>query len=79
MGIVDEGRQAAGAGSKPNAGGAGGGGAVVDITMARTQTEAQEIIARTLMQQGLVNGSDEFQAKMDEAWRENNVASLPIQ
>ena len=79
MGIVDEGRKAAGAGSKPNAGGAGGGGAVVDITMARTQTEAQEIIARTLMQQGLVNGSDEFQAKMDEAWRENNVASLPIQ
>lgn len=79
MGIVDEGRQAAGAGSKPNAGGAGGAGAVVDITMARTQTEAQEIIARTLMQQGLVNGSDEFQAKMDEAWRENNVASLPIQ
>lgn len=78
MGIVDEGRRAAGAGSKP-AGGAGGGGAVVDITMARTQTEAQEIIARTLMQQGLVNGSDEFQAKMDEAWRENNVASLPIQ
>lgn len=79
MGIVDEGRQAAGAGSKPNVGGAGGGGAVVDITMARTQTEAQEIIARTLMQQGFVNGSDEFQAKMDEAWRENNVASLPIQ
>ena len=79
MGIVDEGRRAAGAGSTPNAGGAGGGGAVVDITMARTQTEAQEIIARTLMQQGLVNGSDEFQAKMDEAWRENNVASLPIQ
>lgn len=78
MGIVDEGRRAAGAGSKP-AGGAGGGGSVVDITMARTQTEAQEIIARTLMQQGLVNGSDEFQAKMDEAWRENNVASLPIQ
>jgi hypothetical protein len=79
MGIVDEGRQAAGAGSKPNAGGAGGAGAVVDITMARTQTEAQEIIARTLMQQGLVNGSDEFQAKMDEAWRENNVSALPIQ
>ena len=79
MGIVDEGRRAAGAGSEPNAGGAGGGGAVVDITMARTQTEAQEIIARTLMQQGLVNGSDEFQAKMDEAWKENNVASLPIQ
>ena len=79
MGVVDEGRQAAGAGSRPNAGGAGGGGAVVDITMARTQTEAQEIIARTLMQQGLVNGSDEFQAKMDEAWKENNVASLPIQ
>ena len=78
MGIVDEGRKAAGGGTEP-AGGAGGGGAVVDITMARTQTEAQEIIARTLMQQGLVNGSDEFQAKMDEAWRENNVASLPIQ
>ena len=78
MGVLDEGRRAAGAGSTP-AGGGGQGGAFVDISQARTQNEAQEIIARQLMQQGLVNGSAEFQAKMDEAWKDNNVSALPIQ
>lgn len=78
MGVLDEGRKAAGAGSAP-AGGGGQGGAFVDISQARTQNEAQEIIARQLMQQGLVNGSAEFQQKMDEAWKDNNVSALPIQ
>lgn len=81
MGVLDEGRKAAGGGTTPPAGGGGGngGGHVVDITMARTQTEAQDIIAQQLMQQGLVNGSQEFQDAMTQAWTDNNVASLPIQ
>ncbi len=79
MGVLDEGRRAAGGGTSVPAGGGGQGGAFVDVSQARTQNEAQEIIARQLMQQGLVNGSAEFQTKMDEAWKDNNVSALPIQ
>lgn len=80
MGVLDEGRKAAGAGTVPPAGGAGGGGGVtVDISMARTQNEAQEIIAKTLMQQGMMNGSKEFDEAMRQAWIDNNVKALPIQ
>lgn len=77
MGILDEGRKAAGGGTEPPAGG-GGGGAVVDVSAARTQTEAQEIIAQALMKQGMTNGSKEFQEAMTKAWRDNNIAKLPI-
>ena len=77
MGILDEGRRAAGGGTEPTAGG-GGGGAVVDVSAARTQTEAQDIIAQALMKQGMTNGSKEFQEAMTKAWRDNNIAKLPI-
>lgn len=77
MGILDEGRKAAGGGTEPPAGG-GGAGAVVDVSAARTQTEAQEIIAQALMKQGMTNGSKEFQEAMTKAWRDNNIAKLPI-
>ena len=77
MGILDEGRRQPGTGTKPPVGG-GGSSSSVDVSMARTQNEAQEIIAKSLMQQGLVNGSKEFQTAMDEAWQANNIASLPI-
>jgi hypothetical protein len=77
MGILDEGRKAAGGGTEPPAGG-GGAGAVVDVSAARTQTEAQDIIAQALMKQGMTNGSKEFQEAMTKAWRDNNIAKLPI-
>lgn len=76
MGVLDEGRKATGGGTKPvNTG--GGGNHVVDISGARTRTEAYEAIAQNLMGQGLVNGSDEFASAMQQAWKDNNVASLP--
>ena len=78
MGILDEGRQAAGGGTGALSGG-GGGGSAVSILNARTQTEAQEAIHSQLMQQGLINGSQEYQEAMTQAWKDNNVASLPIQ
>lgn len=78
MGILDEGRKQNGAGTKPPQGGAGGAGSAVDVSMARTQNEAQEMIAKSLMQQGMVNGTKEFQKAMDEAWEANNIKSLPI-
>ena len=78
MGVLDEGRKQQGGGTAPN-GGAGGGGSTVDISMARTQVEADDIITKQLMQQGLINGSAEFQEAKDAAWRDNNVSALPIQ
>ena len=78
MGILDEGRRQQGGGTKPPTQPGGGSGASVDVSMARTQNEAQEIIAKSLMQQGMVNGSKEFQQAMNEAWQANNIASLPI-
>lgn len=77
MGILDEGRRAAGGGTEPLTGGDGG-GAVIDVSAARTQTEAQDIIAQALMKQGMTNGSKEFQEAMTKAWMDNNIAKLPI-
>ena len=77
MGIVDEGRKASGGGTAAPAAG-GGSNAVIDITGARTQTEAQDIIARALMAQGMTNGSKAFQDAMTQAWKDNNVSSLPF-
>lgn len=79
MGILDEGRQQQGVGTHAPAGGVGNGGSVVDVSMARTQNEAQEIIVKQLMQKGLINGSKEFQDELNKAWTENNISSLPIQ
>ena len=79
MGVLEEGRKQTGAGSNEILG--GGSGAVgVDISGARTQDEAQEIIARQLMQQGKVNGSKEFSDAMAEAWKANKdvIKALPL-
>lgn len=76
MGILDEGRQQQGGGTHTPKD--GGGGSLLDVSMARTQNEAQEIIARSLMQQGMLNGSKEFQEAMNKAWADNNVSSLPL-
>ena len=78
MGVLDEGRKAEGISSKtphitPQ------GGIVLDLSGVRTQTEAQEVIAQTLMKQGMINGSKAFQEAMTQAWKDNNVSSLPIQ
>ena len=77
VGILDEGRKQEGSGTKPPQGG-GGSGAPVDVSQARTQTEAQDIIARQLMKQGMVNGSKAFQEAMTKAWKDNNISALPI-
>lgn len=78
MGVLDEGRKATGISTQtprvtPQ------GGIVLDLSGVRTQTEAQEVIAQTLMKQGLTNGSKAFQEAMTQAWKDNNVSSLPMQ
>lgn len=80
LGVLDEGRKAAGGGTNPPAGGTGGtggGGSAVDVTGAKTRVEANEAITAGLMAQGLTVGSNEFQTALSQAWTDNNVAALP--
>ena len=74
MGVLETGRNQGGAGTKPEGGNAGG----VSISGARTQDEAYEAIASSLMAQGMTIGSKEFDTAMSKAWTENNVKSLPV-
>ena len=79
MGVLDPGRVQTGAGTKPQPTGNGNGG-TVDISGARTQDEAHEIIAKQLMAQGKINGSKEFNDAMTQAWKDNRdaIKALPI-
>lgn len=80
MGVLDEGRKQTGAGSQGGQGGSGGGSKTVDISGATSQDQAHEIIAKQLMERGLVNGSKEFNDAMATAWKENRdvLKQLPI-
>lgn len=77
MGILDEGRQAQGTGTKPAQQPQGGAAAPVDVSMARTQSEADDIIHNQLNAQGLVRGSKDYQKEYDAAWKQYNISSLP--
>lgn len=79
LGVLETGRRQTGAGSKEGKPGAGG-GSDVDLSGARTQNEAHEMLARQLMAQGKVNGSKEFAEAMAKAWKDNHdvLKSLPV-
>ena len=79
MGVLETGRVQTGAGTKPQPTGSGNGG-TIDISGARTQDEAHEIIAKQLMAQGKINGSKEFNDAMTQAWKDNRdaIKALPI-
>lgn len=76
MGVLDEGRKQTGTGSKEGEG--SNSTTPVDISGARTQSEAYEIIAKGLMAQGKAIGTKAFQEAMDKAWKEHNIKSLPL-
>ena len=80
MGVLEDGRKQTGAGSQGGNGGNGGGSKTVDISGATTQDQAHEIIAKQLMERGLINGSKEFNDAMATAWKENRdvLKALPI-
>jgi hypothetical protein len=80
MGVLDEGRKAAGSGTGGGAGGEGGkGGIVIDVKSAKTQLEATNAINASLMEQGLAKGSEAYQTALNAAWTDNGVADLPTQ
>ena len=71
-------REVSGGGTKPIGGGSGSGSPSVDISGAKTQTEAQEILTKQFLSQGMTIGSDQFQDAMDKAWKDNNIINLPV-
>ena len=77
MGILDEGRQAKGTETKPPLQQQGGADVPVDVSMARTQSEADDIIHNQLNAQGMVLGSKSYQEAYDAAWKQYNISSLP--
>ena len=80
MGVLDTGRKQTGAGSQGGGTGGQGSGGTVDLTGARTQDEAHEIIAKQLMAQGKINGTKEFDDAMTQAWKDNRdtIKALPV-
>ena len=80
MGVLDTGRKQTGAGTKDDQGNKGAYAGTVDVSGAKTQDEAHEIIAKALMAQGKVNGSKEFADAMAAAWKENAtvIKALPV-
>ena len=58
-------------------GGAGGGGITLDVSGAKTQSEAYELITKQLMAQGKTVGSKEFDEDMRKVWQENSINKLP--
>lgn len=71
-------REVLGGGTKPLGGGSGAGDPAVDVSGAKSQTEAQEILTKQFLAQGMTIGSDQFQEAMDKAWKDNNIINLPI-
>lgn len=80
MGVLETERKQTGGGSDPNAGGGAGSGATVDVSGARTQNEASEIISKGLMAQGMTVGSEAYQKAFDDAWKTNITVlkNLPV-
>lgn len=76
MGILDE-RQQQGTGTKPPTS-TGNRDGMVDVSLARTQQEADDIIHAQLNAQGLVRGTKSYQDAYDKAWKDNNISSLPM-
>ena len=79
MGVLDSGRKATGAGSEGGSG-SGGDGAAFDLSGVSTQSEASDMITKSLLAQGMTIASPEFQTAFDKAWKDNAamLKSLPI-
>lgn len=80
MGVLDSGRKVTGAGSHGGTG-TGSGSGTVDISGAKTQREASEMIANGLLAQGKTVGSKEYDDAFTEAWKNNiaTIKALPVQ
>lgn len=76
-GVIQPSKQAKGAGTDDGKGGSGA-GTIVDISSATTQVDADKIISKQLMDEGLARGTQAFTDKFEEVRKENNVSELPV-
>lgn len=78
MGVLDTGRRQRGAGSE--VGGGNGEDLSADISGAKSQTEAHDLIHKSLLAGGLAVGTRAYQEAMDKAWRDNEAVlkKLPM-
>lgn len=69
---------------EPSGGGAGtgpkggAGGNAITIAAAKSQVEADELIRKSLMADGVSTSHPDYQSKFSEARKTNNVAALPL-
>lgn len=75
LGVVDKRKVQTGAGSKQQE---PEGGEGINLTGAKTQVEAVELIHKSLASRGLINGTKAYQQELDKAWKENGLSKLPI-
>ena len=71
-------REVPGGGTKPLGGGSGIEAQTVDVSSAKNQMEANELLTKQFLAQGMTIGSNEFQEAMDKAWKDNNIVNLPL-
>ena len=77
--VIDTGRQQQGGGTHPNPGGGSGGGSnLIDLSGVKTQMEADNVIEKYLLGNGLTRDSQEFSDQSLQLRTENHVADLPI-
>lgn len=74
---LETGHEQKGGGTKGK-GGSSKGASLVDLTSAKTQVEASDIISKYLLANGLTRDSQEFADQFMQLRADNNVANLPI-
>lgn len=77
MGVLDTGRKQTGTGT-PLAQPIKTEGGSIDLSGARTQVEASDMLKKALLSMGLTVGSNKYQEQYDAAWKDNNVTALPL-
>ena len=80
MQVLDTGRRQGGAGGNGNPQGGGGNGATVDLGMARTRSEATDIIEKQLMSQGHAKNDPDWGTLFNKAYDDNAAVldKLPL-
>ena len=78
MDVLEKQRKQTGGGTEPPRRGGGGSEVTLDVSGARTQREADDIIAKQLMAQGITKGSKEFVDAKTKVWNENKIENLPF-
>lgn len=76
--VIDLGRQQTGSGTKPLTDSSSSGNGTLDFSGVKTQVDANKVIEKHLLAEGLTRDSKEFAEKSLELYNENKVSELPL-